>query len=122
MSRVVHFELTSDDPEKSASFFQKVFDWKITKEEGPQEYWLVDTGEEEEPGIIGGLFRPTDVFTGTVNTIAVPDIDAYIEKVKQHGGEIVIEKNAIPGVGYSAYAKDTGGMLFGIHEEEPQAK
>jgi hypothetical protein len=122
MPRVVHFELTSHDPEKSATFFQDVFDWKITKWEGPVEYWLVETGEEEEPGINGGLFRPTDVFSGTVNTIAVLDIDAYIEKVKQHGGEIVIEKNAIPGVGYSAYAKDEGGTLFGIHEEDPQAK
>ena len=122
MPRVVHFELTSDDPEKSAAFFQKVFDWKVTKWEGPQEYWLVETGEEEEPGINGGLFRPSGIFSGTVNTIAVPDIDAYIEKVKQHGGEIVIEKNAIPGVGYSAYAKDEGGILFGIHQEDPTAK
>ena len=122
MPRVVHFELTSDDPEKSATFFQDVFDWKITKWDGPQEYWLVETGEEGEPGINGGLFRPSGIFSGTVNTIAVPDIDAYIEKVKQHGGEIVIEKNAIPGVGYSANAKDEGGTLFGIHQEDPTAK
>ena len=122
MPRVVHFELTSDDPEKSATFFQNVFDWKITKWEGPQEYWLVETGTEEDLGINGGLFRPTGIFSGTVNTIAVPDIDAYIEKVKQHGGEIVIEKNAIPGVGYSAYAKDEEGILFGVHQEDPTAK
>jgi len=122
MPRVVHFELTSDDPGKSATFFQNVFDWKITKGESPQEYWLVETGEEEESGINGGIFRPTDVFAGTVNKLAVPDIDAYIAKVKHRGGEIFIEKNAIPGIGYSAYTKDTGGTLFGIHKEDPQAK
>ena len=61
MPRVVHFEITSNDPEKSAAFFQKVFDWKVTKWEGPQEYWLVETGEEEEPAINGGLFRPMKV-------------------------------------------------------------
>ena len=81
MPRVVHFEFTSDDPEKSAAFFQKVFGWKVTKWDGPQEYWLVETGEEGEPGINGGLFRPSGIFSGTVNTIAVPDIDAYIESV-----------------------------------------
>jgi hypothetical protein len=57
-----------------------------------------------------------------VNTIVVPDIDTYIEKDEQHGGEIVVEKHTIPGVGYIAYAKDAGGTLFGIHEEDPQAK
>jgi len=122
MPRVVHFEFTSDEPEKSAAFFQKVFDWKVTKWEGPQEYWLVETGEEGEPGINGGLFRPSGIFSGTVNTIDVPDIDVFIEKIKQHGGEIAVEKHAIPGIGYNAYAKDVSGTLFGVHQEDSQAK
>lgn len=122
MSRVVNFEIAADDPEKSAAFYQNVFDWKITKWEGPQDYWLVETGEADEPGINGALFRLSDIFSGTVNTIDVADIDTYSDKVKQHGGEIVIEKHAIPGVGYNAYAKDVGGTLFGIHQEDSQAK
>ena len=122
MSRVVHFEIAADDPEKSAAFYQNVFDWKITKWEGPQDYWLVETGEADEPGINGALFRLSDIFSGTVNTIDVADIDTFSDKVKQHGGEIVIEKHAIPGIGYNAYAKDVGGTLFGIHQEDSQAK
>jgi predicted enzyme related to lactoylglutathione lyase len=57
-----------------------------------------------------------------VNTVDVPDMDDYIERIKQNGGEIVVEKHAIPGVGYNAYAKDVSGTLFGIHQEDPQAK
>jgi hypothetical protein len=122
MPRVVHFEISAKEPEKVVDFYQKVFGWKVTKWEGPQEYWLVETGEAEEPGISGGIMRADEVFSGTVNSVDVPDIDAYIEKINQNGGEIVVEKHAIPGVGYNAYGKDVEGTLFGIHQEDTEAK
>ena len=122
MPRVVHFEISAKDPEKLVDFYQIVFDWKVAKWEGPQEYWLVETGEAEEPGISGGIMRSDEVFSGTVNSVDVPDIDAYIEKINQNGGEIVVEKHAIPGVGFNAYGKDVGGTLFGIHQEDSEAK
>jgi predicted enzyme related to lactoylglutathione lyase len=122
MPRVVHFEIIANDPEKTVTFYNNVFGWKITKWEGPQEYWLVETGETEGAGINGGIFRSNEVLSGTVNSVDVKDIDAYIEKVKQQGGEIVVEKHAIPGVGYNAYCKDVEGTLFGIHEENPAAQ
>ena len=122
MPRVVHFEISAKDPEKVVDFYQKVFGWKVTKWEGPQEYWLVETGETEEPGISGGIMRSNEVFSGTVNSVDVSDIDAYIEKIKQNGGEIVVEKHAIPGVGYNAYGKDVEGTLFGLHQEDSEAK
>jgi len=78
MPRVVHFEITANDPEKTATFYNNVFGWKITKWGGPQEYWLVETGETEEPGINGGIFRSNEVLSGTVNSGDVKDIDAYI--------------------------------------------
>ena len=122
MPRVVHFEIAANDPDKVAAFYQEVFGWKIVKWEGPQEYWLVETGDEQQAGINGGLLRPNEIFSGTVNTIDVPEIDSFIEKIKQHGGEIVVEKHAIPGIGYNAYAKDVSGTLFGVHQEDSQAQ
>ncbi len=82
---------------------------------------MVETGEAEEPGINGGIMRSAEVFSGTVNSVDVPDIDAYIEKIKQHGGDIIVEKHSIPGVGYSAYGKAVEGTLFGSHQEDPGA-
>ena len=122
MPRVVHFEIAANDPDKVAAFYQEVFGWKIVKWEGPQEYWLVETGDEQQAGINGGLLRPNEIFSGTVNTIDVPEIDSFIEKIKQHGGEIVVEKHASPGIGYNAYAKDVSGTLFGVHQEDSQAQ
>jgi len=64
MSRVVHFEIPADNPERSIKFFESVFGWKIEKWDGPIEYWVVMTGDEEEPGIDGGLARRENPETG----------------------------------------------------------
>jgi len=60
-------------------------------------------------------------FKGTINTIEVDDMDAAIVKVLAHGGEIVFEKQPIPGVGYQAYFKDDSGIMVGLHQADPSA-
>ena len=47
MSRVVHFEILADDPERAVKFYLDVFKWKIEKWD-PFEYWLVTTGDDDE--------------------------------------------------------------------------
>lgn len=54
MPRVVHFEVHADDPERAANFYSGVFGWELAKWEGPQDYWLITTGPDDEPGINGG--------------------------------------------------------------------
>ena len=34
MPRVVHFEISADDPERAVKFYQKVFSWEIKKWDG----------------------------------------------------------------------------------------
>jgi predicted enzyme related to lactoylglutathione lyase len=119
MNRFIHFELATNDLEKTAAFYREVFGWKIEKWDGPVEYWLVTTGEQGEPGIDGGLMKADEFFTGTVNTIGVEDIDAAIEKVKACGGEIILPKDLIPEVGYQAYFRDPTGIIVGLHQRLP---
>ena len=121
MNRFTHFELATDDLEKTAAFYRDVFGWQIEKWEGPVEYWLVTTGKEGTPGINGGLMKAGGGFEGTINTIEVDDIDDAIAKVLANGGEIVLEKNTIPGIGYQAYFKDSTGIIVGIHQTDPDA-
>jgi predicted enzyme related to lactoylglutathione lyase len=119
MNRFTHFELVTDDLEKTAAFYRAVFGWKIEKWEGPVDYWIVDSGDESTPGINGGLMFKNGPFSGTVNTVEVDDIDAAIAKVKSNGGEIIFEKNVIPSVGYLAYFKDDQGIIVGLHQADP---
>ena len=121
MNRFTHFELATNDLEKTAQFYRNVFGWKIDKWEGPIEYWLVNTGDASTPGINGGLMHTDEHFKGTVNTVEVDDIDAAIAKVLANGGEMVLPKGAIPGVGYQAYFKDNAGIVVGLHQADEKA-
>jgi predicted enzyme related to lactoylglutathione lyase len=121
MNRFTHFELASNDLEKTAAFYRDVFGWQIQKWEGPVDYWLVTTGDRSTPGINGGLMQTDGMFSGTINTIEVDDIDAAIAKVLANGGVIAMEKSAIPGVGYQAYFKDNAGIMVGLHQADPNA-
>ena len=121
MSRIIHFEIPADDPERAIKFYEKVFDWQIEKWDGPIEYWLIMTGEEDKPGIDGGLARREDPTTGVENTIDVKDLDASLANVKNNGGKVIRPRIAVPGVGWMAYIKDTEGNVFGLMESDLEA-
>ena len=122
MPRPIHFELAADDPERAARFYRETFGWKVDKWEGPMEYWLITTGNPDQPGIDGGLGRRDEPGEGTVNTLDVPSVDEYVERITRNGGTVVRPKHAVPGVGYLAYCRDTEGNLFGIMEDDPTAQ
>lgn len=82
MPRPIHFEIHADDPERAVSFYDAVFGWRIAKWDGPVDYWLVTTGEEDEPGINGAILRrmggtpgDSDSVNAFVNTIQVDSIE-----------------------------------------------
>lgn len=116
MNRVVHFEISTDDPERAAGFYGNVFGWKVEKWEGPVDYWLITTGEEGVPGINGALKRRPEPGISTVNTIEVASIDDSTKKIEANGGAVVMPKTEIPGVGFHAYCKDSEGNIFGLME------
>ena len=120
-SRVVHFELPADDPDRCAKFYADAFGWKVDKWGGPTDYWLVTTGEAPEVGIDGGIGRRQGTDDQTTNTIDVPDLDAAVDKVVASGGTITNPKHAVPGVGWLAYATDTEGNPFGIMQADESA-
>lgn len=121
MSRVIHFEISTDDPQRAKRFYEQVFGWKIDKWGGPVDYWLIMTGDESLPGINGAIKRREEK-ESTTNTISVPSIDEYKQKVEENGGKVLMPKMAIPGVGYHTYCQDTEGNIFGIMEDDENAK
>jgi predicted enzyme related to lactoylglutathione lyase len=121
MPRVVHFEISIDNPERAKKFYENVFGWKIEKW-GPIDYWLIITGDKSEAGIDGALKKREKPQESTINTISVPSIDEFIEKVKQNGGQVLMPKMTIPGIGYNTYCNDTEGNVFGIIQEDSSAK
>ena len=57
-----------------------------------------------------------------MNTIDVPSIDEYAKKIQSKGGQAIVPKMPIQGVGYFATSKTTEGNIFGIMEMDQNAK
>ena len=125
-NRPVHFEIHAQNPTRAAGFYSAVLGWQFLKWDGPFPYWVINTGEGE--GINGGLMvrqgePPADgqALNSYVLTVAVDDVDELLEAVVRHGGTIAVAKQAVPGVGWIAYAKDTEGNIFGLHQADEGA-
>ena len=129
MNPVVHFEMPAEDRNRMAEFYTKVFGWH-TQMLGPEmgEYVLVTTTESDESGpkkpgaINGGFFGKTDdphaQYPSLV--IAVDNLEASMESVKEADGKIQGEPYDIPSVGRYVSIIDTEGNRVSMLEPLPR--
>jgi predicted enzyme related to lactoylglutathione lyase len=97
MSKVIHFEIPADDPERAIKFYEDIFGWEIVKWEHG-DYWLVSTGPDDEPGINGAIMPKKDDDM-VRDTISVYSIEEFAKKIESQGGKMLSEKNADSGYG-----------------------
>ena len=123
MPRPVHFEMSFEDAERIKGFYSKVFGWTFQQYgDDSMPYWLTTTGPDGEPGINGGLMlRQGGMPAGTTNTMGVESVDKAVDSIKSAGGKIILEKMAVHGMGWVAYATDTEGNQFGVFEMDANA-
>lgn len=123
----VYFDLTVQNAKEARQFFERVFDWHFEKFSMSYEYYRIQAGPPNEPGIDGGIGEVKDAIVGggkplTQVTIGVPNLDEFIERVKQNGGSIIEPKMAIPGIGWYATCAEPGGLPFGMIQADPNAR
>jgi uncharacterized protein len=119
MSRVVHFEFATLEPETEVAFFHQVFGWDIQRW-GEEEYWLASTGPKEDAGINGAIMplRSPD-HARVVNTVEVENIDVTIARATELGATIAMEKQDVPQLGFLAYLVSPTGIAFGLIQPAP---
>ncbi len=128
MSRVVHFEIHADDPERARAFYTALLGWEFSNWGGGQwEYWVIKTGDPAERGIDGGLIRRRGTTDGTaviayVCTVDVANVDDTVGKALTLGGSMALPKQAVPGIGWLAYLKDTESNIFGVLQNDTAAR
>lgn len=122
MSRIVHFEIPADDPKRASAFYAKALGWEFQQYPGPMKYWLVRTGAQGTPGIDGGMMPREHPGQAPALVAGVESVDAASASIVQAGGVGVVPKMAIPGVGWAAYFKDTEGNIFGVFQDDANAK
>ena len=130
MPTLVHFEIPSDDLERSKKFYSELFGWNFEKWSGPEslpegmEYLTITTTDDKGNKSIGGgmMKRQNSQQQGMTNYIDVKSVDEHSDRVMQLGGKVVIPKKSIAGMGYFAVCLDTENNTFGIWETDPNAK
>ena len=127
MPRVVHFEIHATEPEVLIDFYTRLFGWSFTRAEG-MEYWLIDTGPKDQPGIDGGLVRrpvpgPADspALGAFPCTVGVESLDETLATSGELGGVVALPKMAVPGIGWLAYIKDPDGNTLGLLQPDSSA-
>lgn len=121
MSRVVHFDLSADDPQRAAAFYRAVFGWPIEKWSGPGDYWLMTTGDAAQPGITGGIAQRVAAADSTAVVFDVASVEAAAARVVACGGTIREPVQDLPGVGRLVACRDTEGNAFCLLQSQPGA-
>jgi predicted enzyme related to lactoylglutathione lyase len=119
MPYITYVEFNSGELEKSTGFYKDVFDWD-PRPWGADDYFVASHGDE--PGLDTGFTTSQDGQPLTVATINVDDLAGYMAKVILAGGEIVVPRFTIPGVGHACYFTDPTGMIVGMHEPDATAE
>ncbi len=120
MPKIVHFESPVDDPQRAAGFYRDTLGWAVSRF-GEEPYWLVRAGDEEEPGANGALVSREELHQNPVLIAGVADIDDVLSRARKCGGQVAQGKLPIPGMGWSAYLRDTEGNTIGLFQPEPHA-
>jgi uncharacterized protein len=128
MSRVIHFEIQASEPQVLVDFYTALLGWSFKKWEG-SEYWLIETGPDDQPGINGGLLpRPNgapleaQAVNAFVCTAQVASLDESLARAVELGAGVALPKMPVPGVGWLAYIKDPDGNLVGLLQPDEGAR
>lgn len=122
-----YFDFTVTDLADAKEFFEHVFDWRFKKFPMPYDYYEIQAGPEDEPGIDGGIGAISDTPASggkplTQVTIPVPSLDECVARIEKMGGTVIEQKMPIPGIGWFAACAEPGGLLFGVMQADPEAK
>ncbi len=113
-------ELVTSDRQAAWDFYFDLFSW-----ENPPE-WNMDMGPDgvyqmfgRNGTMYGGVYTKAKTPPAWLPYIRVEDVHSTSEKVKEHGGQIVVAPMEVPGGSWIAVGIDPQGASFAIHHAAP---
>lgn len=117
------FELMTTDIESAKAFYGEVFGWEYEVDNSSgMEYTMMKPSGEESP--VGGMFHKKECLAPNAEQIpphwgcyvTVKDAAATVAKVKELGGNVIVEPTEIPKVGIFSVIQDKEGAVISIIE------
>lgn len=137
MPTIVHFEVPSDNLERTKRFYTELFGWKMEKMQGmgQREYWTFSTSSSDVGGggnnsnggdgsgsgteqrtISGGMMERQMPQEPIMVYIGVDSVTEYSNKIERLGGKVIKQKTEVPGYGWFAICTDTENNGFALWE------
>ncbi len=124
MTMPLYLEIQADDLSRALQFYRAVFGWQFKHvPDLPVEYWRMETD-----GLMAGMLQrpaatpPSECGTNAfVCSLAVQDFDKTASIILSLGGQVALDKFAVPGRCWQGYFIDTEGNTFGIFEADLSA-
>ena len=114
MPQVTHVEWPAGDADRLQGFLESLFGWEFSSPMEGMDYRMARTGEQEGAAVYPGEKR------GLLVYYDVDDIDAYVAKARDAGGEAE-DKMPVPGMGWFSQCKDPEGNAFGLWQTDSSA-
>ncbi len=120
MSKFVHMELNTSDPEAAQKFYKAIFGWKFPKMKMADGSVYIGIANDE--GGIGGIQKNPNPKAppAWVGYVGVESVKRTIAKVEKNGGKVIMPQMDIPNMGSLAVFADPQGAVFAIWQ--PAAK
>jgi predicted enzyme related to lactoylglutathione lyase len=111
--KICYVEIASRDVDESSAFYHSVFDWSVRRrDDGTVAF---DDGVGQVSGTWRKDWKPVAEF-GILIHIMVDDIEVTMQKVREHGGNIV-QQVGIDAPEITARFQDPSGNILGLYQE-----
>ncbi|GAB3748834.1 hypothetical protein GCM10027599_03840 [Yimella radicis] len=110
---ITHIDIPVADTKKASEFYGNLFGWQIAEVPGYEGYPMWQAPNKISGG---GLAPRSDGFSQPRSYVEVDSIEQTLAKVKETGGEVVMEKNPISETSWWAIFRDPDGNDVGLYE------
>jgi uncharacterized protein len=105
------------DSERMSKFYSDLFDWKFEKQSMPgMDYWMIETTGRGPEHLGGGIYPKQGETDKPRFYIGVEDIDTHTSRFRDAGGTVLVEKQEVPGFGWSVLGADPEGNVLGLFQ------
>jgi predicted enzyme related to lactoylglutathione lyase len=111
--KICYLEIPAVDIKASASFYNKVFGWRIREDNGRR------VAFDDTVGQVSGMWvkdRPPSKDPGLLISIMVDDIEATLEAIKNNGGKVV-QPIGMDAPEITARFSDLAGNVLALYQE-----
>jgi predicted enzyme related to lactoylglutathione lyase len=117
----VRLWIFAKDAARARAFYAHVFGWSLAGD-GPRISWVITPDDDSRLGVDGP--NPTNarhLDEPAIPTMHVADLDATTAAAQAAGGEILVPRIPLPGVGWLAYLADPEGNLLTVMQDDAHA-